>query len=179
MMLVATGLHGGRRVLLLGMPLYGMVFLGPRSGWAAAAMSPALYTTAAVLNGMGLLPPLDTGEILSLPYWLLQGALVVLVLGPAMALLTKFIGLLRGSLAAGRAAAARIEAAALERRRLERVLLETAERERRAVGDQLHDGPCQQITAALLRCKVAENALAIRKVAAGRTWTPGLKGTRD
>lgn len=163
MMFAASGLQGGGRLILVGIPLYGMVFLGPRSGWVAAVMSLALYAVAAFVSTRGLLAPVFASERFIRPeFWLLQGAMMVLVLGPVMVLLNRFIGLLRGALAAQRQAATRIEAAALERRRLERVLLETGERERRAVGHQLHDGPCQQITAALLRCKVAEHALAAR-----------------
>ena len=163
MMFGATGLQGGGRQVLLGVPLYAMVLLGPRSGWGAAAISLALYAGAAILNSMGrIVPVLPSEETTKPEFWLLQGAMLVFALVPAMFILTRFVGFLRGALAAEKRSALQIEAAARERRRLERVLLETADRERRAVGHQLHDGPCQQITAALLRCKVAENALAVR-----------------
>ena len=163
MMFNASGLQGGGRQVLLGVPLYAMIFLGPRSGWAAAAASLILYAAVAFLNVTGRMSPVFPDERFSGPrFWFIQGAMLVLALVPVMFLLTRFIGFLGGALAAERGSAAQLEAEALERRRLERVLLDTSERERRAVGHQLHDGPCQQITAALLRCKVAENALAGR-----------------
>ncbi|MGA9752038.1 MAG: sensor histidine kinase [Acidobacteriota bacterium] len=163
MMFNASGLQGGGRQVLLGVPLYAMIFLGPRSGWASAAVSLILYAAVAFLNVTGRMSPVFPDQRFSGPtFWFMQGAMLVLALVPILFLLTRFIGFLGGALAAERRSAAQLEAEALERRRLERVLLETGERERRAVGHQLHDGPCQQITAALLRCKVAENALAAR-----------------
>ncbi len=162
-MFAATGLQGGGRQVLLGVPLYAMVLLGPRSGWGAAAVSLALYAGAAILNSVGrIVPVLPSEETTKPEFWLLQGAMLVFALVPTMFILTRFIEFLRGALTAERRSALQIEASVRDRRRLERVLLETGDRERRAVGHQLHDGPCQQITAALLRCKVAENALVSR-----------------
>ena len=163
MMFNASGLQGGGRQVLLGVPLYAMIFLGPRSGWASAAVSLIIYTAVAFLNVTGRMSPVFSGQRFSgSRFWFVQGAMLVLALVPIMFLLSRFIGFLGGALAAERRSAEQLESEAVERRRLERVLLETGERERRAVGHQLHDGPCQQITAALLRCKVAENALAAR-----------------
>jgi signal transduction histidine kinase len=78
---------------------------------------------------------------------------------PVTFLVGRFVALLQATLASERVAAALIAEAGREQRRLERVLLETSERERRAVGHLLHDGPCQEITAALMRCKVLERSL--------------------
>ena len=142
-MLAARGLEGGGRLFLVVVPLFATVLLGPRSGYIAAALSLALYTAAAaLLNAGGPWSPMAAGHADSAKLWLLQGALLVLVTAPGTFDTGSFVE------------------ADSERRRLERALLETGERERRAVGHQLHDGPCQQITAALLRCKVAHNALS-------------------
>ena len=160
-MLAARGLEGGGRLFLVVVPLFATVLLGPRSGYVAAALSLALYTAAAVLlSAAGRWRPVAAGHADSAKLWLLQGALLVLVTAPVVVLVNQFVRRLWQAIAAERAAADRIVRADSERRRLERALLETGERERRAVGHQLHDGPCQQITAALLRCKVAHNALS-------------------
>ena len=160
-MLAARGLEGGGRLFLVVVPLFATVLLGPRSGYIAAALSLALYTAAAaLLNAGGPWSPMAAGHADSAKLWLLQGALLVLVTAPVVVLVNQFVRRLLRAIAAEREAADRVVKADRERRRLERALLETGERERRAVGHQLHDGPCQQITAALLRCKVAHNALS-------------------
>jgi two-component system CheB/CheR fusion protein len=43
-----------------------------------------------------------------------------------------------------------------ERQRLEREIAAIADEERRRLGHELHDGVCQQLTAALLRCQALE-----------------------
>lgn len=167
-MFIATGLMGGGRVFLLAVPLYGVVFLGPRAGWVTAAAALILYAGSACLRAQGWFsPPIESPISENAGNWLLQGVFLLVVLGPVMLLLNRFVGLLGGALVAERLAAERIEAEAHERSRLERTLLETVERERRVVGHQLHDGPCQQITAALLRCKVARNALDAKRAEEG------------
>lgn len=163
-MLAARGLEGAGRLVLVVLPLFATVLLGARSGYVAAVMTLALYTVAGVLQVSGIMSPVPVvgRGTLEPSFWLFQGAMLALVMGPIMFLVNRFVGLMREALVAERAAAERVAEADRERRRLERVLLEAGERERMAVGHQLHDGPCQQITAALLRCKVAENALAAR-----------------
>ncbi len=159
----ATGLHGGGRLFLLALPLYAVVLLGSRSGWAAAGLSVFIYILMATLDADGRLASNVTPINSSLPrFWYLQGTVLIMVLVPVMVLLARFIGLLQKTLATERRSVERLMEAAAERRQLERMILELGERERRSVGHQLHDGPCQQITAALLRCKVAENALSAR-----------------
>lgn len=44
----------------------------------------------------------------------------------------------------------------VERTRLEKALVSVAENERRALSHELHDGLCQQLTAARLHCAVLE-----------------------
>jgi signal transduction histidine kinase len=163
-LLVVRGSEGTGRLLLVVLPIHAAVLVGARSGAVAATISVTFYVAAAWLNASGLTRPLvfARGGVLEPPIWIFQGVMLVAVLGPVTLLLTRFIGVLQGALAAEREATARIVAVDAERRRLQRVLLETGERERRAVGNQIHDGPCQQITAALLRCKVAQNALTAR-----------------
>jgi signal transduction histidine kinase len=47
-----------------------------------------------------------------------------------------------------------------ERRRLERELARIGDEERRRLGQDVHDGVCQQITGALLRCQALERRIA-------------------
>ncbi len=62
---------------------------------------------------------------------------------------------------AERAAALRtIELEIEERRRLERELAHVTDEERRSLGQDVHDGVCQQLTGALLRCQALERRLA-------------------
>ncbi len=46
-----------------------------------------------------------------------------------------------------------------ERQRLEREIAAIGDRERQRLGQELHDGVCQQVTAALLRCQALESRL--------------------
>ena len=161
-MLAARGLESGGRLVLMVVPLLASVLLGSRGGYAAAAISLALYAAATLLVAGGHWVPAASGEADPAALWVLQGALLVVVTVPVMVLVNQFVDRLRRALVVEQEAKDRLVQAEQERRTLERALLETGERERRAVGHQLHDGPCQQITAALLRCKVAHNALVAR-----------------
>jgi signal transduction histidine kinase len=148
LMLAARGLEGHGRIVLVMLPLYATVLLGPRSGYVAGGVGLATFAAAAVWHGAG-------------GAWLLQGLLLALALWLTLVLVNQFVGLLRGALETERDAVRRVTDAEGERRRLERALLQTGG-ERQDVGYQLHDGPCQRLTAALLRCQVARNSLAAR-----------------
>jgi len=154
-MLSSTGLLGGGRTLLLTIAIYALVFAGRRSGWVAAGISLLVFAIgAAIYMQAGSDPSLQGQEgLVSIKYWLFQGTMLSFSLGTVLFLVASLVNVLGEALTTEREAAR-------ERDRLERLLLETAARERRDVGHQLHDGPCQQITAALLRCKVAQRSLA-------------------
>jgi signal transduction histidine kinase len=55
-----------------------------------------------------------------------------------------------------------VQAAMTERRRLENEITRISEDEQRRLGSELHDGLCQQLTAALLDCTALENHLSAR-----------------
>lgn len=155
--LAARGLDGAGRLFLLVVPLFATVLLGRRPGYAAAAASLVLYLGAASLVATGAWAPLALrpGEALEPKFWLFQGVVLVLVQWPVLVLFDRFAGHLQDSSAAERHADR-------ERRRLERVLQEASERERREIGHRLHDGACQGITAAALRCQLVRSSLAAR-----------------
>lgn len=126
-----------------------------------------LLAVLGALGGMSLAKlPLKAAWPLGLPHLMLPAASYCLL---GMHVFLPFAGLLAALdvaylLTAQREGRRRIQAEAMERRFLERSLLETAERERRSIGHELHDGVCQQITGALLRCRVAERSLGAREV---------------
>ncbi len=129
--------------------------------WASA-----LLALLAALGGMNLAGRARKG-------FLLLGLAHLVTLGAAYLLLgldvfLPFVGMLAALdlayvLSARRRARLRLEAEVKERRVLERALLDTSERERRDIGHELHDGVCQQITGALLRCRVAERLVEGRE----------------
>jgi signal transduction histidine kinase len=57
------------------------------------------------------------------------------------------------------AAQRKVESEMRERERLEREIAGIGDEERRRLGRELHDGVCQQVTAALLRCQALERRL--------------------
>ena len=80
-----------------------------------------------------------------------------------MVLLTLFQALQRRTMIAERIALKKLEAESANRLRLEAEVARVSEAERRSLGSELHDGLCQNLTAALLNCTALEN----RQTAAG------------
>lgn len=75
--------------------------------------------------------------------------------------------------AAARSAAQReLEAEVHERRRLEQEIAAIGDVERRKLGQELHDGVCQQVTAALLRCRAMERRLERGETVSSRDLAP-------
>ena len=87
-----------------------------------------------------------------------QAAGLTAFLVTAMVLLDRFHRFLLAALDAQRAAVVRSEQEMRERQRLERAIAAIGDDERRRLGHELHDGVCQQITAALLRCQALQRA---------------------
>lgn len=142
---------------LLTAPIFAVVLLGRSSAWFAAALSTVMYGTVAALSHYGQLPPMPKSLATSGP---LQSWFVWIVLfAPLFVLLDLFTIRFRRLLTSEREYRMRLQKEALERRVLEGALLETTERERQAVGHELHDGICQMITGAMLQCKALEQTL--------------------
>ena len=151
---------GSGRLSLLLLPLLALLLAGPRAGWTATAFSFALYAlTPLLLKGGGFLllgiPPGDADAPLAV--WAMQGAFLFLVLLTLMILFTQFLKLQRRTMIAERMALRRLEAEAARRRGLEEAIVRLGEEERRRLGAELHDGLCQHLTAALLRCTALES----------------------
>ncbi|NLF87064.1 MAG: hypothetical protein GX571_13275 [Lentisphaerae bacterium] len=154
-------LAGSGRLSLLVMPLLALLLVGSRAGWAAAALSLALYAAApALLHAGGFaFIGVPAGALASPPaFWALQGASFAAILLTLLVLFTYFLRLQRRTMIAERAANRQLEQEARRRRQLEEAIGRLGEEERRRLGAELHDGLCQQLTAALLRCTGLEHA---------------------
>jgi signal transduction histidine kinase len=73
-----------------------------------------------------------------------------------MILLDRFHQFLLDALTAERGATKRLQSEIQERRQLERDVARVGDDERRHLGSEVHDGVCQQLTGALLRCQAME-----------------------
>ena len=80
-----------------------------------------------------------------------QGIALIAILLQVMVLLERFHMMLMQSLADRTVAYHKLKAEMQERRRLEHEVARITDDERRRLGNEIHDGICQQITAALLR----------------------------
>ncbi|MEN6626991.1 MAG: sensor histidine kinase [Candidatus Sumerlaeia bacterium] len=161
------------------LPILAIVILGARAGWAATVVStlffllgPLLQRVPSLVEALTNAPP---SEPTPLNVVLYQGiALVALVVGQ-MILLDRFYDFLMRSLAGLRreareraAAFGKLEREMLERRRLEREIARVGDEERRRLGQDVHDGVCQQLTGALLRSHALE-----RQLERGEALKPG------
>lgn len=155
------------RVLPIVAPLLAIVLVGVRAARIATAVSALVLLLAPLihwapsldraLSGGEAHPPLALGTLT------LQGAALTVEMLALMILLERFYAFLIDSLAAARgataeraAAVAGLEAEIATRRRLETEIARVGDEERRRVGSDLHDGVCQQLTGALLRCQALE-----------------------
>ena len=177
-----AGMAGSGRITLVSIPLYALLLVGLRSGWVALALGTLVYGGFVVAFAWGW-----TGEPLYVHqnpadprYWTMQGVVLLGVAVLMLVLLSRFLGLHARAVEAERRVSERVreeavmrtaayealERATREQRRLEEQIARTSEDERRRLGSELHDGLCQQLTAALLRCVAMENQQAAELPAA-------------
>lgn len=155
-----TGAIAGQISLtLLAIPIYAAILLGRRSAWTAVALSLAAFLGMTMALNLGL-PRRTPGPTLNplSPTALFVSWVAILV--PVTVLQDRFTALLQRLGHREKAMRLQLEAEARERTILEGALLEASERERQAVGHELHDGVCQQITGAMLHCKAVEKTIA-------------------
>jgi signal transduction histidine kinase len=165
------------RVWLLGVPILALILAGSRSGFVAAVISTVLIGLHAVaaVNGTGAAWHV-AGFNESDPAVVVATSVMWVAFFIPMLILTRSVHLFHlRTLDAERAVAARLDAEVAERRlahdslaraskereRLEREIARVGDEERRRLGQDLHDGPCQQLAVALLRCTALENRLAM------------------
>ncbi len=173
--LANTGLAGYGRLGLAIYPLAIIVLVGPRVGWISVGLSLAVYGVFAVLAMTGLLAG-DGGAAYAaagMKPWLLQGLALALAMVPSAVALNRFQAHHMRLLADERRGKEQLQeeasrrATVLEsldreqarRRRLEERISRLAEEERRLLGREIHDGLCQQLTAARLHCTALEDHL--------------------
>jgi signal transduction histidine kinase len=162
--LVITGLVGSGRNGLILLPLFALILAGNRVGWLALATSVGMFGVFSALAGGGVLAPwlLIPSNTTDAGFWLVQGLLWLVLLAPLMVLLSRLLTLHTRVMIDEHRARRAIEAAAAEQRRLEETLTQISEQERTRIGAELHDGLCQQLTAALLTCTALEMQLSAR-----------------
>lgn len=152
------------RALPAMLPIIAFVLLGARAGRAVTAFSIGILFFGPILGRVpGLVEALTlepAEEPLSWKTILEQASVLMALLIGQMILLDRFHGFLMRSLAdlqreAGERAAAytTLEHEMRERRRLEHEVAKASDEERRRLGADIHDGVCQQLTGALLRCE--------------------------
>ena len=153
-------LSGHGRISLMLMPLLALLLVGPRTGWAALALSATLFALVPLaLQPGGGSDRIAGVHVLDAPlaYWGLQWILWMIAMLILMILFTRFQILQRRSMIAERQARRQLEAESADRQRLEAAIDRIGEEERRRLGAELHDGLCQHLTAALLNCSAMEN----------------------
>lgn len=173
--MAAFGMAGTARVILATTPIWILVLLGRRSSWVAVGLSLTIYTGFIILaefdwiSRMIILRENPTAA----DFWILQGFVLLFALVPTMVLVERFAQFQFRTLQSERSVSTKLEQevarrAAVnealeremaERRRLEREITEVSDQERRHFGSEIHDGLCQQLTAALLNCSVLEKEL--------------------
>lgn len=187
------------QVGLVALPIFALVLLGSRATRIAILTSGLILVSASfarVLPGVARVLALDPAQADPPDVVWFQAAVVAAFLVCLMVMLDRFHAFLRHALAAQCRATADLEREAAERsaaqrekehevrerRRLEREIAGIGDGERRRLGQELHDGVCQQVTAALLRCQALEQRLDRGGTVSGADFAPLsslLAQTRD
>lgn len=166
------------RALPAMLPILAFVILGTRPGMVTTVFSMGFILIVPLLQRVPGLVEILTNAPAEAPLpmnviWE-QGVALIAILAGQMILLDRFHDFLMRSLAkvqreaSERTAAYRkLEHEMQERRRLENEVARVGDEERRRLGVDIHDGVCQQLTGALLRCE----AMA-RRLERNRPLTP-------
>lgn len=151
------------QVGLVAVPILVLVLLGPPAARVAAVVSAVVIVSSPligmqpdVVRVLGINPaeaalPPGRGWMQVVTH---LAALVIL-----MVVLDRFYDFLLETLTERIGAQRNMEREMRERQRMEREIADIGDAERRRLGQELHDGVCQQVTAALLRCQALERQL--------------------
>jgi signal transduction histidine kinase len=158
------------------MPIYALVLLGSPAARIAIVASTAIIVSAPLLREQpGVVPLLgiNLAQEAAPPglVWF-RAAVKAATLFALMILLDRFHRLLLDALTQRIAAQRKMADEMRERQRLEREIAGIGDEERRHLGQELHDGVCQQVTAALLRCQALERRLERGGALAGSDFAP-------
>lgn len=160
------------------MAIVALVLLGERAGRLATIYSAIVVLTTPFITLIfpGLATALSAGAPeppLPLQARFLQSAVLTADLVCVMVLLDRYHLLLMRVLASRQLAASRLEKEVVERtaahenlqreveerRRLEQEIARVSDEERRSLGQDVHDGVCQDLTGALLRCQALKRRI--------------------
>ena len=158
------------------MPIFALVLLGSPAARIAVVASGAIIVAVplvreqpGVVHLLGI-DPLQEGVAPGLVWF--RAAVKAASVFTSIVLLSRFHGFLSDALRARMVAQREVEREMRERQRLEREVASVGDEERRRLGQELHDGVCQQVTAALLRCQALERRLAKGGVVSGADVAP-------
>jgi signal transduction histidine kinase len=158
------------------MPIYALVLLGSPAARIAMVASTAIIVSTPLLReqpSVVHLLGIDLAqEAAPLGLVWFRATVKAASLFALMVLLERFHRLLLDALTQRIAAQRKMETEMTERQRLEREIASIGDEERRHLGQELHDGVCQQVTAALLRCQALERRLERGGVVAGEDFKP-------
>ena len=148
---------------LVAQPILALVLCGPIAARIAMAASAVILVSAPVVRILpgvaGALIVDATPPTVPLAIVWFQTVGLGAFLAMLVVLLDRFHRFLLRTLAAQYEAKADLRREALERHRLEREIAAIGDEERRRLGRELHDGVCQELTAALLRWQTLQRSL--------------------
>ncbi len=147
---------------VVALPILVLVLFGTRAARIAILASSTIYMSAAflrVLPGVARTLASDPSQGVPASLFRMQTAVLAAWLITLMILLDRFHRFLLNALTGQYRANAAREREAVERQRLEREIAAIGDGERHRLGHELHDGACQQFTAALLHCQVLRQRL--------------------
>ncbi len=148
------------QVGLVTVPVFVLVLLGAPAARNSILASAIILVSAPLLQVQPrvaqilAIDPAEAQDPLGVVWVRAAGMTAFLVV--LMVLLDRFHRFLLVALAAQCRTTAEREREMRERQRLEREIAAIGDGERRRLGQELHDGVCQQVTAALLRCQALE-----------------------
>lgn len=177
-LLINRGLIGYGRVGLAIYPCWITILMGSRAGWIATAASLGIYgaiggwVILGIPRGWGIALD-DPGAAMN---WLVQSLGLALAMVPSVLILSRFRDHHMQILAGERRLSQQLQDEVArhtqsyeslkkeqtQRARLEEMIARLGEEERRQLGREIHDGLCQQLTAALLRCTALQERLDSR-----------------
>ncbi len=164
------------QLAVITIPIYVLVLLGAPAGRIAIVASTAIVVSSPLLRDQpGVIHLLGSHPTLEAePHTVVwfRATVQTASLFAVMVLLGRFHRLLLNAIARQIAAQRKMEDEMNERQRLEREIAGVGDAERRHLGQELHDGVCQQLTAALLRCQALERRLDRGGTLSGADFTP-------
>ncbi len=154
------------QVGLVANPIFILVLFGVQAARFATLASALILFSAPFLRVVPSVGWSLAFDPVPLPgvYWFREAGLAAF-LAAVLVLLDRFHAFLLDALA-GQCRAMR------ERQQLEREIAAVGDAERRRLGQELHDGVCQQVTAALLRCKALQRSLEEGETVSGTDLAP-------